>query len=122
MSFSLNQKLIFAVRGKNLELIKERLALGADINYQDLAHGSALVAAINTNDLHIVQFLLDNGANANAKNQYGVVPLEVALHHASDEIVRLLAWYGATLNSRIRPHWRERLEACLSSPHQSTPF
>jgi ankyrin repeat protein len=114
MAFTINQKIIFASRGRNLELVNERICEGGDINYQDPKHGSALVAAINNNDENMVQFLIDNGANVNAENSHGVVPLEVALHHSSDEIVRKLSWSGAKLKSRSRPHWKERLESCLS--------
>ena len=42
MSFTINQKVIFAVRAKNLELLKERISDGGDINYQDPIHSSAL--------------------------------------------------------------------------------
>jgi ankyrin repeat protein len=73
-----------------------------------------LVAAINNNDVDMLKYLVENGANVNAENSGGVVPLEIALHHSTDEIVRLLSWSGAKLKSRCRPHWKERLQACLN--------
>jgi ankyrin repeat protein len=115
MAFTINQKVIFAVRGKNLELLKERISEGGDVNHQDPEHGSPLVAAINNEDEAILQYLIENGANVNAENSHGIVPLETALHHSSDEVVRKLSWLGAKLNSRARPHWKERLEACLKN-------
>ena len=60
-----------------------------------------------------LRFLIENGVNVNAENAYGIVPLEVALNHAGCSIVRKLAWSGAKLNSKSRPHWKERLEVCL---------
>ena len=115
MAFTLNQLTIFAVRARNLDLLKERVDAGGDINYQDPGHGSALVAAINNDDEEIIQCLLDHGVNVNAENGHGIVPLEVALHHSSDNVVRQLSWAGAKLSSRCRPHWKERLKLCLSS-------
>tara|TARA_B100000965_G_scaffold380301_1_gene376742 strand:+ start:1344 stop:1703 length:360 start_codon:yes stop_codon:yes gene_type:complete len=94
---------------------RERIAAGGNLNYQDASHGSALVAAINNNDVTMIQYLIDHGADVNAENTHGIVPIEIALHHATDEVVRLLAWSGAKLHSRSRPHWRKRLEECLSS-------
>ncbi|MBF7074440.1 hypothetical protein ISG33_13620 [Glaciecola sp. MH2013] len=44
----------------------------------------------------------------------GNVPLKMALHHASDEVVRLLAWSGAKVKNKHRPHWKARLECCLN--------
>ncbi len=113
MTFTLNQKVIFAVRGKNLELLKERIDAGGDVNYQDPKFGSALTEAINNKNEEQVQLLIDRGVNLNAENSHGVVPLEVALHSSSGDIVRKLAWAGAKLHSRSRPHWKKQLEACL---------
>jgi|TARA_Y100001968_G_scaffold177561_1_gene162663 ankyrin repeat protein len=115
MSFTIHQKLIFAARGRNLRLVEERIAEGADIDYQDPQHGSALIAAINNNDVRLIQFLIEKGINVNLQVNRGVVPLEVALHHASDDVVRLLAWSGAKLSSRARSHWKERLRQCLAN-------
>jgi ankyrin repeat protein len=114
MTFSLDQQVIFAVRARNLDLVKVRIEAGGDINYQDPKHGSALVSAINNEDEAILQFLIESGVNVNAENPHGIVPLEVALHHANNSIVRKLSWSGAKLSSRSRPHWKERLGACLN--------
>ena len=115
MAFTINQKVIFAVRGRNLDLLKERISKGGDINYQDPEHGSALITAIKNEDETILQYLLENGVNVNTENSHGIVPLEVALHQSNDDIVKKLSWSGAKLNSRSRPHWKERLEACLKN-------
>ncbi len=115
MSFTIHQEVIFAVKGKNLELVKQRLFAGGDINYRDNKYGSALSEAINGGDEEIVQYLIDSGANVNLENSSGIVPLELALHHASDDIVRKLSWSGAKINSRCRPHWKQRLKLCLEN-------
>ncbi|MGB0204288.1 MAG: ankyrin repeat domain-containing protein [Neptuniibacter sp.] len=114
MAFTLDQQIIFAVRARNLELVMERIEAGGDLNYQDSMYGSALVSAINNGDEVILQFLIDSGADVNAENVHGIVPLETALHQANRNIVRKLSWSGAKLKSRSRPHWKELLEACLN--------
>jgi len=115
MAFTLDQLVIFAVRAKNLELLRERVSAGGNINHQDPIHGSALVAAINNNDLEAIKFLIERGVDVNADNSDWVSPLEISLHHADDEVVRLLAWSGAKLKQKSRPHWKDRLAKCLGS-------
>ncbi|MBN8238552.1 ankyrin repeat domain-containing protein [Marinobacter hydrocarbonoclasticus] len=113
MELTLDKLLISAVRNGNLDLVKERIEAGANVNYQDPQAGSALGAAIYNDDVSLAQYLLETGADANLPNEHGIVPLELALHYAGDSMVRKLAWFGGKITSRCRPHWRERLEACL---------
>lgn len=115
MSFTIHQEVIFAVRAKNIDLLKQRLSAGGDINYRDESYGSALTEAINRGDEEIIQYLIDNGADVNLENFNSITPLELALNHASDEIVRKLSWSGARISSRCRPHWKERLRLCLKN-------
>jgi len=116
MSFNIHQKVIFAVRSGNLDLVKERVFTGGDVNYQDAVHGSALVIAINNNDEVLVKWLIDNGADVNLSNEHEVGPLEVALHSIpKPSIVKLLAWSGAKLNKKSRHYYSQRLEECLKN-------
>ena len=115
MSHNIHQEVIFAVRGKNLDLLMERVSAGGDINYQDEKYGSAIAEAINTGNEEILQYLIEQGANLNLESSNGIYPLEIALHHASDDIVRKLSWSGAKISSRCRPHWKERLSLCLAN-------
>ena len=45
MSFTIHQKLIFAARGRNLRLVEERIAEGADIDFLRICARVELVAA-----------------------------------------------------------------------------
>ncbi len=118
MELTLDKLLIFAVRSGNFELVKKRIEAGANINYQDKQVGSALGAAIHNDDVSLAHYLLEAGADANLPNDHGIVPLELALHHAGDSMVRKLAWFGGKVTSRCRPHWRERLEVCSAALHK----
>jgi ankyrin repeat protein len=114
MSFSLDQKVIFAARSQNMQLLQERHIAGGNLNYFDLTHGSAISSAINNHDETILRYLIVNGANVNAEYPTGVTPLELALHHSSNNIVRMLCEAGAKLTKKSRPHWKEKLETILN--------
>ncbi len=113
MSFNIHQKVIFAVRSGNLELIKERVESGGDVNYQDDQHGSALVAAIHSGNERVLAWLIENGADVTATNERDIGFLEVALRDPNPVIVRQLAWAGAKLNKKSREYYGQRLEECL---------
>lgn len=114
MNFNIHQKVIFAARSGNLELVKERVSEGGDVNYQDPMHGSALVTAIHNYDDTLVEWLIANGADVNLVNEHGIGPLEVALHsNSKPSIVKQLTWSGAKLNKKSRQYYSQRLEACL---------
>jgi len=113
MNITLHQKVIFAVRSNNIELVKERIAEGGDINYQDPKYGSALVTAINNGNEHTLKWLIENGVDVTATNEHGIGALEVALRHPKPAIVKLLAWSGAKLNKKAREYYGQRLEDCL---------
>ncbi len=116
MSFNIHQKVIFAVRSGNLELVKERVSIGGDVNYQDPKHGSALVTAINNHDDVLIEWLIENGADVNLANEHEIGPLEVALHsNPEPSIVKQLAWAGARLNKKSRQYYSQRLEECLKN-------
>jgi uncharacterized protein len=48
----------------------------------------------------LAHLLLDNGADANARQQGGVTPLHSAAHHGATELVRLLFENGADVHAR----------------------
>ena len=108
-----DQLVIFAVRGGDLALVQERIAAGGRINAVDATHGSALSEAVRRADLQILDWLIENGADVNAKYGDGIGPLEIALRDPNPDVVRRLLYAGAVLARTARPYYRERLEACL---------
>ncbi|MES9944924.1 MAG: ankyrin repeat domain-containing protein [Candidatus Thiodiazotropha sp.] len=113
MSITLDQKVIFAARSGNLELLKERIASGGSVNTYDPKHGSALIAAIGNGHKAIISYLIENGVDVNHEHHDGIGPLEVALRNPNPEIVKLLAWSGAKLRKKTREYYGKRLEECL---------
>jgi outer membrane protein assembly factor BamB len=60
----------------------------------------ALWAAVRTGDVKAIQKALDDGADVNAKNEYGVSALWIAAGAAKPEVIDLLVSKGADVNAR----------------------
>jgi ankyrin repeat protein len=108
--FTIHQLLIFAARGGNLDLMRERIAAGADVSYVDVDHGSALFAAIAGHHLSAVEFLIANGADVRMADAHGQGPLEYSLRHGDDNITAALLRASA----RLKPHALSRFRKLLS--------
>lgn len=111
--FSIHQLTIFAARSGNLELLKERIKAGGDINYIDQQFGSALSGAIRTSKLEIIDYLIKNGVNVNASYYDDIGPLEIALRNPDIHVVYILLCAGARLRKKTRPYYKSRMEECL---------
>ena len=70
----------------DLEKVKAQLAAGTDINERAGEHDStALHAAAYYGKLEIVRFLIEKGADMNAKNKHGQTARDVAWHDIENE-------------------------------------
>lgn len=107
--FSIHQLLIFATRAGNLELMRERIAAGGDVSYQDEQHGNALLVAIRSHQLPIVELLLSHSADVHLSDPCGQGALEYALYYQDDAIAALLLRFGARLKPHSLPHFRNML-------------
>jgi hypothetical protein len=107
--FTIHQSLILAARAGNLDVMRERIAAGADISYFDEQHGSALFAAIRGHHPEAVELLLAHGVDVHMADAHGEGPLEYSLRHKDDSIITALLQSGARLKSHALPHFREGL-------------
>ena len=70
----------------DLEKVRAHLASGTDINERSGEHdSSALHAAAYHGHLEIVKFLIEKGADINAKDKHGQTPRDVAWHDVENE-------------------------------------
>ncbi|KAF2874322.1 ankyrin repeat-containing domain protein [Massariosphaeria phaeospora] len=87
-----------AAQSGDSEILLVLLEAGADINTSGGEHGSALISAINEEELECVKVLLKNNADPNlvgAEQQY---PVHFATRKGLLDILKLLVDYGANLH------------------------
>lgn len=80
-----------AVMSGNLEVIKQHIAAGTDLNEKDAMSGSTpLISAVTFDKIEITKALIDGGADLNKKNNDGATPLHAAAFFCRVEIVQML--------------------------------
>ena len=95
-----HHELIDAAQGGNLELVRNLLDSGADVNQQDDLGDTALHLAPT---LEIAELLLDRGAPVNSPNFWGCAPLHRAIYYNNVNIARLLLKRGAFVEKASLP-------------------
>ena len=89
------------VRSGDLRAVKEQVANGADINAGDTEFGvTALSWAALLDNAEIAKFLIEKGADVNAKSRDGSTPLHSAAFLGRAEIAELLIQKGANINPK----------------------
>jgi len=89
-----NNKLISAAEEGNVQLVKEFLAKGADVNAKDNQGYTALMWAAYNGHVDVIKELLLNGADAGAKDYKGYTALMWADEQGYTDIVQLLKKTG----------------------------
>ncbi|MBS1681655.1 MAG: ankyrin repeat domain-containing protein [Bacteroidetes bacterium] len=85
-----------AVVAGNLEVVRQHIAAGSDINVGDPFGGSSpLISASVFGKTEIAKALIDAGANLNAQNNEGSTALHTAAFFCRPEIVKMLLEKGA---------------------------
>lgn len=87
----------------HLDLAKELLKNGADPNVaaNNQFKVAPLHSACATSNLEMATLLIQNGADANAKQMQNVTPLHSAAHNGELTLVQLLANNGADINAKM---------------------
>ena len=95
---TISKELINSIKNNDLELVKDLVQQGADVNVRDNDSWTPLIRASWNDNLEIVKYLVENGADINAKNKEGNTALKWASYHGELEIVKLLVEHGADIN------------------------
>jgi ankyrin repeat protein len=85
----------------DLQIVKLLMDHHVDINYgQGRESGTPLHQAVNADRRDLVEFLLGNGADIEARDRYGRRPLHRAVSNKNLKMTALLLARGAQVNSR----------------------
>jgi ankyrin repeat protein len=87
-----------AERG-DLAAVRSLIAQGIDVNATRVDGTAALHAAVHADHLEIADLLLRSGANAGARDRYGVTPLSLACVNGNAEMIRRLLEAGVDPDS-----------------------
>jgi len=113
--------LMFAAQKGDVESARLLLAAGADVNESTVEDGSALVVASASGHEKFALFLLEKGADPNAKDGFGITPLHYALHEGlltiADGIER--GGYKSGGSAWERPNMPELMKALVA--HGANP-
>jgi len=96
-----DSQLVDAARNSDIKTIRSLLSRHVDVNVRAGDGSTALLWAAHANDLEIADLLLAAGADANAANDFKMMPLSQACTNGSDAFVRLLLKSGANANTAI---------------------
>ncbi len=90
--------------------VMNQINQGVEVNAQNLFAGgyTPLMLAAQGGHLDVVQLLIENGADVNARNLAGVTALMEASRGGFDRIVELLLKNGAEVNVKIESKWGTR--------------
>ena len=106
--------LMFAAQKGGVETGRLLIEAGAEVNYATTEEGSALVVATAAGHQEFALLLLDNGADPNIKDGWGVRPLHYAIH----EGVLILNGYAHTSTGHLgweRRNMPELVEALIDA-------
>jgi len=92
---------------RNIEAVKQHIAAGRDLNAKSSSTGfTPLPYAASWGHEEIVELLIANGADVNAKDADGLTPLDVATHpenpNDTDEIAALLRKHGGKTGEELK--------------------
>lgn len=90
---------IQAVKDRNRSKLESLIAEGQGLDTPDSFGNTALMYAVNMQNIYLINCLLSNGANASASNIYGQTPLHCAVSKLNASIVSMLCSAGAEINA-----------------------
>jgi len=82
----------------NIEIIKELLAVGVNVNTKGIGGMTPLHRAAREGHKEVVEFLIANNADINAKDKMGRVPLHRAAREGHQAVTEILITKGADVN------------------------
>ena len=97
------EALIDSAKKGDIEGIKQHLAAGGDVSIRNKNGDTMLNYAAYLGHKEIVELLVENGAEVNAKGLADWTPLHLAAYNDNEQIVQLLIAKGAEMNPYTSP-------------------
>lgn len=85
-----DEALIRAATNNHIDVVKELINSGANVNYQNNFGQIALIEAAKEGHVDVVKVLIQAKANVNAYNSRGVTALMIAMHSLNVDLIREL--------------------------------
>ncbi|KAH0552646.1 hypothetical protein KQX54_013723 [Cotesia glomerata] len=83
MERSLTTSLFYAIRRKNLKIVKSLVRMGADVNFKSKSGMTPLMAAAKQSNLKILSFILEQKPNVNDTDASGNTALHYVFNYVS---------------------------------------
>ena len=93
-SAEIDRTLIAAIAKDDIEVVKQHIAAGADVNVKNKVEGTPLHFAALEVRKEIVELLITKGAQVNVKSEDGLTPLDRAIKYQRTETVATLRKHG----------------------------
>ena len=90
-----------SVQQGNIQVVKNNIAIGADVNAKDESESTPLHSAAYWGHNEIAELLIAKGADVNAKDDYGKTPLDWAISRKYPEIADLLRKHGGKTGEEL---------------------
>ena len=91
-----------AARTGNIEVVKQQIAAGTDVNAKGLYDRPPLHYAAQLGHKETVELLIAEGADVNAKSKRGETPLDWAIKFKQTEIADLLRKHGGKTGEELK--------------------
>ncbi len=100
MTRSSDDALFGAAKSRNMNLLRQLIGEGADVNHQNFNGETALHIAASLGNLQMVQYLISQGANVNAKTGTLWMPIHHAMRFDHARVAHLLISRKASLSGK----------------------
>jgi ankyrin repeat protein len=109
----LDQRLIRAAKANDVDLVRELIQAGGNVNAKDAIQDSAFLYAGAEGFDEVLRLTLANGADVKSTNRFGGTALIPASEHGHVETVRILIAAGVPVNHVNNLGWTAMQEAIL---------
>jgi hypothetical protein len=105
-----NKLLALAALANDLELVRQRLPLADDINFQLTCNGSALHQAVRHGNVEMAALLIAAGADVNRPCRHsGLNSIDLVRHGSQGAMIDLLRWNRAVASDPARDSFLFRM-------------